>query len=180
MSTNNTVHLLQPSQGFVQAMYIWVNDPSLNRNLGKYHLDPLWDEVLQDIPSLQLKQSHQFPHLPYNGLPSLYHTPYGGHTQYFIGKYDPFSPPTPILGDVPFPHSTKQHLLKDLIGGLMRRPLNLKLKYVLEKLTLCDVWKLFSYVFLWRWRSEDSDALKCNRYEHRDGTSLNMNPFTSL
>ena len=38
-----------------EAMYIWVNDPFLNRSLGKYNLVHLWDEVLQDTPSLQLK-----------------------------------------------------------------------------------------------------------------------------
>ena len=38
-----------------EAMYIWVNDPSLNRNLGKYQLPYIWGEVLQDTASLQLK-----------------------------------------------------------------------------------------------------------------------------
>ena len=37
------------------AMYIHVNDPSLNRNLGKYQLPHIWDQVLQDTQSLQLK-----------------------------------------------------------------------------------------------------------------------------
>ena len=45
----------------------------------------------------------------------------------------------------------------------------LKLKYFLEKMTLCDVWKLFSYKFLWRWRSKDSFVLKFERCEHRNG-----------
>ena len=44
---------------------------------------------------------------------------------------------------------------------------NLKLKYFLEKTTLCDVWKLFSYVFIWRWRSKDSTVLKFERCKHR-------------
>ena len=38
-----------------EAMYIHVNDPSLNRNLGKYQIPHIWDEVLQDTPSLCLK-----------------------------------------------------------------------------------------------------------------------------
>ena len=42
----------------------------------------------------------------------------------------------------------------------MRRPQKLKLKYFLEKMTLCDVWKVCSHVFLWRWRSKDSVFLK--------------------
>ena len=45
----------------------------------------------------------------------------------------------------------------------MRRPENLKLKYILEKMTLCDVWKLFSYVFLWRWKSKGLVVLKFER-----------------
>ena len=45
----------------------------------------------------------------------------------------------------------------------MRRPENLKLKYFLEKLMLCAVWKLFSYVFLWRWKSKVSFVLKFER-----------------
>ena len=53
----------------------------------------------------------------------------------------------------------------------MRRPDNLKLKYFLEKMTLCDVWKLLSYVFLWRWRSKGLVVLKFERCEHRDDTS---------
>ena len=38
-----------------EVMYICVNEPSLNRNLGKYQLWDIWDQVLQDTPALQLK-----------------------------------------------------------------------------------------------------------------------------
>ena len=38
-----------------EAMFICVNDPSFNRNLGKYQLLHIWDEVLQDISILHLK-----------------------------------------------------------------------------------------------------------------------------
>ena len=38
-----------------EAMNIQVNDPSLNRKLGKYSLPHLWNEVLQATPLLQLK-----------------------------------------------------------------------------------------------------------------------------
>ena len=54
----------------------------------------------------------------------------------------------------------------------MRRPENLKLKYFLEKMTLSDVWKLFSYVFLWRWRSKGLVVLNFEKCEHRDDTSI--------
>ena len=38
-----------------EALYIRVNNPSLNRNVGKYHLSHIWDEVLFNIPELKLK-----------------------------------------------------------------------------------------------------------------------------
>ena len=38
-----------------EAPYIRVNNPSLNRNVGKYHLPHIWDEVLFNIPELKLK-----------------------------------------------------------------------------------------------------------------------------
>ena len=37
-----------------EAMYIKANDPSLNRNVGKYLLPHIWDEVLFDIPELKI------------------------------------------------------------------------------------------------------------------------------
>ena len=38
-----------------EALYIMVNDPSLNRNMGKYHLPHVWDEVLFNTLELKLK-----------------------------------------------------------------------------------------------------------------------------
>ena len=38
-----------------EALYIRVNDPSLNRNIGKYHLPHIWDEILFNISELKLK-----------------------------------------------------------------------------------------------------------------------------
>ena len=38
-----------------KVIYIRVNDPSLNRNVGKYHLPHVWDEVLVNISELKLK-----------------------------------------------------------------------------------------------------------------------------
>ena len=54
----------------------------------------------------------------------------------------------------------------------MRRPENLNLKYFFEKMTLCNLWEVFTYVLLWRWRSKDSVVLKFERCEHRDDTSI--------
>ena len=38
-----------------EALYIRVNNPSLNRNIGKYHVPHIWDEVLLNISDLKLK-----------------------------------------------------------------------------------------------------------------------------
>ena len=38
-----------------EALFIRVNDPSLNRNIGKYHWPHIWDEVLYKTSKLQLK-----------------------------------------------------------------------------------------------------------------------------
>ena len=37
-----------------EALFIRVNDPSLNRNIGKYHLPHIWDEVLHTTSELKL------------------------------------------------------------------------------------------------------------------------------
>ena len=37
-----------------EALYIRSNNPSLNKNIGKYHLPHIWDEVLVNITELQL------------------------------------------------------------------------------------------------------------------------------
>ena len=46
---NNLMRLIK------EAMYIRVNNPSLNKNIGKYHLPHVWDEVLNNITELKLK-----------------------------------------------------------------------------------------------------------------------------
>ena len=38
-----------------EAILIRVNDPSLNRNIGKYQLPYIWDEVLVKSPELKFK-----------------------------------------------------------------------------------------------------------------------------
>ena len=38
-----------------EAIYIRVNNPSLNKNIGKYHLPHIWDEVLLNNSELKLK-----------------------------------------------------------------------------------------------------------------------------
>ena len=39
-----------------EAMYIRVNNPILNRNIGKYSLAHLWDRVLHSIPELKINK----------------------------------------------------------------------------------------------------------------------------
>ena len=43
------------TRGIKEALFIRVNDPSLNRNIGKYHLPHIWDEVLHKTSELKLK-----------------------------------------------------------------------------------------------------------------------------
>ena len=38
-----------------EALYIRVNNPSLNKNIGKYHLPHIWNEVLFNTSELKLK-----------------------------------------------------------------------------------------------------------------------------
>ena len=67
------------SRTIKEAMFIHVNDPTLNRNLGKYQLRHVWDSILQASPTLQLKPSS----LPSSTTPSPYQyiTPTPVHTQ---------------------------------------------------------------------------------------------------
>ena len=38
-----------------EAIYIGVNNPTLNRNVGKYYLPHIWDKVLFATPELKIK-----------------------------------------------------------------------------------------------------------------------------
>ena len=38
-----------------EALFIRVNNPSLNRNVGKFHLPHMWDKVLFNTSELKLK-----------------------------------------------------------------------------------------------------------------------------
>ena len=38
-----------------ESMYIRVNNPTLNRNVGKYNLPHIWDKILFSIPELKKK-----------------------------------------------------------------------------------------------------------------------------
>ena len=38
-----------------EALFIMVNNPSLNKNIGKYHLPHIWDDILHNTSELKLK-----------------------------------------------------------------------------------------------------------------------------
>ena len=59
----NIIHLETQgsSRNIKEAMFTHVNDPSLNRNPGKYQLPHVWDSILQDTPALQVNQSSLTP-----------------------------------------------------------------------------------------------------------------------
>ena len=38
-----------------ESVYIKVNNPTLNRNIGKYNLPHIWDKILLTIPELKMK-----------------------------------------------------------------------------------------------------------------------------
>ena len=38
-----------------EAIYIRVNNPTLNKNIGKYNLPHIWDKVLFSIPEMKTK-----------------------------------------------------------------------------------------------------------------------------
>ena len=41
-----------------EAIYIWVNNPSLNKNIVKYHLPHIWDKVLLNTSELKMKSNN--------------------------------------------------------------------------------------------------------------------------
>ena len=45
------------SRTIKEAIFIWVQDPTLNMNLGKYQLPHIWDHLLLASPTLQCKPS---------------------------------------------------------------------------------------------------------------------------
>ena len=51
-----------------EAIYIRVNSPMLNRNVGKYNLSHFWDRVLFNTPGLKIASSQYPLHLQNNSL----------------------------------------------------------------------------------------------------------------
>ena len=76
-----------PCIWITEALYIRVNNLSLNQNIGKYHLPYIWDEVLHNTSELKLKS--YYPAICPLGTTStreahtlhwLFHLPLGNNT----------------------------------------------------------------------------------------------------
>ena len=54
-----------------ESIFIRINNPTLNRNIGKFNLPHIWDRVLFNTPGLTLKRhvqavGHANPNTPIN------------------------------------------------------------------------------------------------------------------
>ena len=62
--------MFQRTRLIKESIYIKVNNPSLNRNIGKFNLSHIWDRVLLNTPGLKLNnnngqvQAHNIPLQP--------------------------------------------------------------------------------------------------------------------
>ena len=93
------------SRNIKEAMFIYVNDPSLNRNLGKYQLPHIQDNILQDTPALVPIPPSPPP--TWTTPPFCTHQSRWGHVLFLIGKYSflqgcpPHTPNPTILYPTP-------------------------------------------------------------------------------
>ena len=63
-----------------ESIYIRVNNPTLNRNIGKFNLHHIWDRVLLNTTGLKIKVMHKIlgmPSLPNLRPPCTFHGFYG-------------------------------------------------------------------------------------------------------
>ena len=86
-TTNNFNIIGREDQGLArtikEAIYIRVNNPTLNRNIGKYHLNHIWDRVLFNTPGLKKGSSQNLMHIHSNGQSQT--NPLNRHLQIIIG-----------------------------------------------------------------------------------------------
>ena len=66
-----------------EAIYIRVNNTTLNRNIGKYNFNHIWDRVLFNTPGLKIGSSKNLVHLNNNG--HIQTNPPNTHLQINIG-----------------------------------------------------------------------------------------------
>ena len=76
-----------------ESIYIWVNNPTLNRNVGKYNLHHIWDRVLFSTPEIQINKLDGHAH----------RTPFSGNCQ-------------------TFPHNRHAHRTIEHLGHAQRTP----------------------------------------------------------
>ena len=67
------------SRAIKEAIYIRVNNPTLNRNIGKFNLNHIWDRVLLNTPGLKISNSKVYVHIQNNR--HIQPTPTNGHPQ---------------------------------------------------------------------------------------------------
>ena len=74
-----------------EALYIRVNNPSVNRNIGKYHLPHIWDGVLFNTSELKINRpcGHSICHMAITSAntPTLqwpFHLPHGNNICHII------------------------------------------------------------------------------------------------
>ena len=117
------------SRTIKEAMFIHIQDPTLNRNLGKYQLLHIWDHLLQASPTLQpspatIQPPHQLLNIPPTGSPLIY-TPLllpimaGGHilsfSQWQVHTFV-LNTPSPYLQQVLQQHHLGKFLTFYLLG----------------------------------------------------------------
>ena len=71
-STVNNINIIgREDQGMArtikEAIYIRVNNPTLNSNIGKYNLNHIWERVLFNTPGLKKDSFQNQVHIHHNG-----------------------------------------------------------------------------------------------------------------
>ena len=87
-TTSNNFNIIgREDQGLArtikESIYIRVNNPTLNRNIGKYNLNHIWNIVLFNTPGLKIGSSPNLLHLHNNG--QVQTNLANGHPQNIIG-----------------------------------------------------------------------------------------------
>ena len=101
-----------------EVMFITVNDPSLNRNIGKYQLPHIWDQILQDTPTLQLSKVKCFTQ-PLNQPPFWHPFPLIAPTVWWEATTSLVSIPCCGATPLPFPIPLHYHKSPTLLFPIL-------------------------------------------------------------
>ena len=87
-TTSNNFYIIgREDQGLAstirESIHIKVNNPTLNRNIGKYNVNHLWERVLFNTPWVRISSSQNLPHIHNNGQAQTNQT--SGYPQIIIG-----------------------------------------------------------------------------------------------